>query len=252
MLNNRFLKSLLVTIIITSLLFSGCVGAMQSQKGVNYIYTYTMTLPVKSDQLIFRDNYLYIQFNIDASAINFQMQNVSGASMSIVWEKVSISVNKRTYSVRNTSNFYSNGMSAPAPLVISPLGYIRETIIPRENIYMDKGKWVEKDLFLSNDHGYPRVKKAITSFVGSEITLSIPMKIGEIVIDYPFTFKVSKITPLPANLLPPVKDRPQMPKAAVIEAAATSTSLVPMFIAAGILGVAIYLLSQKKTQPADI
>jgi hypothetical protein len=251
MSNNHFIKTLLIYTVIASLLLSGCAGASTAQKGVNYIYTYAMKEPVKSDQLIFRDNYIYIQFNIDQSAISFQMQNLSGASMSIVWEKVSIGVNKRTFSVRNTGNFYSLGQEFPSSVVIPPLGYIRETIIPRENIYMEKGEWVEKDLFLTNDRGYPKVKKAIASFVGSEVTLSIPVKVGEIVVDYPFTFSVSKISALPARLLPPVKERPPVPKTPFIEAAMGS-SVVPVVIAAGVLGVAIYLLSQKKTPAADL
>ena len=251
MSNNSITKNVLIYILIASLLISGCAGTVAAQKGTNYLYTYTMTQPKKSDQLIFRDEYVYIQFSFDASAVHFQMQNISEASMSIVWEKVSLSVNKRTYSVRNTSNFYSPEFVSPTPLVIPPLGYIRETMIPRENVYREKGSWVEKDLFLSNDRGYPRVKKAITGLIGSEVTLSIPIKIGEIMIDYPFTFKVSNVTPLPSNLLPPVKDRPQAPKISGGEVA-VANNLVPIFIAAGILGVAIYLLSKEKTPPTDL
>ena len=241
----------MVYTVIASLLLSGCAGAGTAQKGVNYIYAYTMTQPVKTDQLIFRDNYIYIQFNIDGSAINFQLQNVSGAPMSILWEKVSIGVNKRTSSVRSTGNFYSAQQESPESVVIPPLGYIRETIIPRENIYQNKGSWVEKDLFLTNDHGYPKVKKMITGFIGNEVTLSVPVKIGEIVVDYPFTFSISKITPLPSGLLPPVKERPPVPKTPFMESAMGS-GVVPVVIAAGVLGVAIYLLSQKKTPAADL
>ena len=237
--------------LIISLLLSSCSGLMNAPASVNYIYTYTMAQPQKSDQMIFRDNYLVIQFFFDASAISFQLQNVSEASMSIVWEKVSIGVNKRTYAVRNTSTFYLLG-NAPFPmLVIPPLGYIRETVIPRENVYVEKNKWVEKSFFLMNDRGSQRYKKAITRMVGSEVTLTIPIKIGEIVVEYPFVFKVNKITPLPSNVLPPVKDRPPVPKTNLQEAG-TGSDLVPMMIAAGIFGVAIYLLSQKKTPSADL
>lgn len=251
MLNKRFAISLITYSLITTLLISGCAGALNTPSGVNYIYSYTMTQPAKSDQLVFKDNYLYIQFNFDASAVSFQLQNISEAPMSIVWEKVSIGVNKRTYSVRNTGNFYSAGTSVPTSLVIPPLGYVRETIIPRDNVYMDKGVWVEKDLFLSNDRNSARLKKAIMGYVGSEITLSIPVKIGEIVVEYPFVFKVNKISPLPSHLLPPVKERPPAPKTQMIEAG-TSSSVIPIVIAAGVLGIAVYLLSQKKTPAADL
>ncbi len=251
MLNKKYLLLSVVTLLIGSLLLSGCSGAAAVPPGTNYLYTYRMTQPVTSDQLLFKDNYITIQFNFDQSAVSFQLQNISGASMSVVWEKVSIGVNKRTYSVRNTSNFYSMTSAPPMPTVIPPLGYIRETMIPRDNIFMEKGQWVEKDLFLTNDRNNTKLKKAITGYVGGEVTLSIPVKIGEIVTDYAFTFNIVKVTPLPSRLLPPVKVRPPAPKTPVMESS-SSSNVVPIAIAAGVLGVAIYLLSQKKTPAADL
>ena len=196
-------KNVLIYTLIGSLLLSSCSGSMNAPSGVNYIYTYTMAQPQKNDQMVFKDNYLFIQFFFDASAISFQLQNVSEASMSIVWEKVSLGVNKRTYAVRNNSTFYSTGNAIFPMLVIPPLGYIRETVIPRENVYVEKDKWIEKEFFVTNDRGSLRYKNFITKMVGSEVTLTIPVKIGEIVIEYPFTFKVSKVSPLPSNVLPP-------------------------------------------------
>ena len=236
--------------LILSLFLSSCSGMMSAPSGVNYIYSYTMIQPQKNDQMIFKDNYLFVQFFFDASAISFQLQNVSEASMSIVWEKVTLGVNKRVYSVRNNSTFYLSGNSAPPLLVIPPLGYIRETVIPRENVYVEKDKWVEKEFFITNDRGSQRYKKAIMSMVGSEVTLTIPVKIGEIVVEYPFIFKVSKISPLPSNVLPPAKDRPPVPKTSIQEADA-GNNIVPIVIAGGIFGVAIFLLSQKKTPAAN-
>jgi hypothetical protein len=242
---------MLIYVLIISLILSSCSGALNSPSGVNYMYTYTMTQPQKSDQLIFRDNYLYIQFFFDASAISFQLQNVSGASMSIVWEKVSLGVNKRTFAVRNSNTFYSLGNPVPPPLTIPSLGFIRDIVIPRENVFVKNEKWVEKSFFLMNDKGSQRLKNTISGMVGSEVTLTIPVKIGEIIVEYPFVFKVSKIEPLPSNMLPPVKSRPPVPKTNLQQADAGS-NLVPIVIAAGIFGVVIYLLSQKKTPAADL
>jgi hypothetical protein len=122
MLNKQYLVLSIVTILIGSLLLSGCSGAAAVPPGTNYLFSYRMSEPVKSDQLLFKDNYITIQFSFDQSAVSFQLQNISGASMSVVWEKVSIGVNKRTYSVRNTSNFYSMTSAPPIPTVIPPLG----------------------------------------------------------------------------------------------------------------------------------
>lgn len=240
----------MVTMIVPLLLLS-CSGSLNSPSGTNFIYTYTMVQPGKNLEMTFRDNYIYIQFKIDASAISFQLQNVSEASMSIAWDKTSLGVNKRIYAIRNKSTFYSLGNASPVQLIIPSLGYIRETVIPRDNINYEKGKWIEKELFPTNDRGSQKLRKAITGLAGSEVTLSIPIKISEIVVDYQFVFKVSNISPLPSNVLPPVKDRPPAPKTPVQEAG-VGQDIVPIIIAAGVLGVAIYLFSQEKTPPADL
>lgn len=251
MSNNPMFRKTLALLLVGALLLSGCAASSGAQSGVNYLFTYSMTQPVKSDPMLFRDDYIMVQFSFDQSAVSFQLQNVSQANMSIVWEKVSLGVNKRIFPVRATSNFYSLGSSAPAPVLIPPLGYIRETVIPRENIYLEKDTWVEKDLFLSNDRNSARLKKAILSLAGSEVILTLPVKIGEITKEYSFTFTVSKIAPLPPHLLPPKKERPPAPKTPAMEASAGG-SIVPVAIAAGVLGVAIYLLSQKKAPAADL
>ena len=223
---------------------------MNTPSNVNYIYTYVLEQTEKPEQLLFRDKYIAIQFFFDASAISFQLQNVSEASMSIVWEKVSIGINKRIYAVRNNATLYSAGTAIPPQIVIPPLGYIRDMVIPQENIYFEKNAWLEKEFFPTRDNGSPRLKKAITGLVGSEITLTLPIKIGEIVVEYPFVFKVSKVTALPQNLLPPVKERPAAPKLPVQEAG-IGQAVVPIFIAAGVLGIALYVLSQKKSPPIE-
>lgn len=251
MLNNIRRKFYRIVPMIVSAMMLSCSGSLHSPSGTNFVYTYTMVQPRVDTNLTFRDNYIYIQFKVDASAISFQLQNVSEASMSIAWDKTSLGVNKRIYAIRNKSTFYSLGNATPVPLIIPSLGYIRETVIPRENITYEKRKWIEKELFPTNDRGSQKLRKAISGLVGSEVTLSIPIRIGEIIVDYPFVFKVSKITPLPSNVLPPVKDRPPAPKTPVQEAS-VGQDIVPIIIAAGVLGVAIYLFSQKKTPAADL
>ncbi len=242
---NKFFPAAIISF-AALFLFTSCSGSLGSSSSANYIYSYALEQTNKPEQLIFRDKYIAIQFFFDASAISFQLQNVSEATMSIVWEKVSLGVNKRIYAVKNNTTLYSTSAAPPPTIAIPPLGYIRDLIIPRDFVYFENNKWMEKEFFITNDKGSPKLKKAITAVVGNEITLTLPLKIGEIVVEYPFVFKVSKVTPLPSNLLPPVKERPVAPKIPVQEAGIGQT-VIPIFIAAGVLGIAAYLLSQKKT-----
>jgi len=239
------------SLLVCSIILSSCSGALFTPKSRNYIFTYSLAEPVKSNTLIFRDKYLIIQFAIDESAVSFQMQNISEAPMTIIWNDVSIGVNKRTFSVRNTNTFYSLTNTPFADVTIPPLGYVRDIVIPRENIFVLDGKWVERQFFLTNDRGSKRMRGYIQRYVGSEISLTIPIKIGEVVIKYPFVFKVSKVTELPPNLLPPVRQRPPMPEVPS-QTAGSGQQIMPVVIAAVVLGLTAYILSKKKTPAGDI
>jgi hypothetical protein len=133
-------------------------------------------------------------------------------------------------------------------VVIPPLGYIRDMVIPRDFILVEKNAWVEKDLFPTSDMGSAARKKLIMKYIGSQIRLTLPVRVGEVVQEYAFTFKVKGISTLPENRIPPVKERPVPPQ---IVTAGSSNALLPIVIAGGILAVAIYALSKEKASPVN-
>lgn len=251
MSNNLTSYRYLCIILIGSLLLSSCAGSLATSRGSNYLFSYSLTEPVKNNDLIFRDKYIIIQFTIDEAAISFQMQNISDARMSIVWDNVSLGVNNRTFSVRNKSNFYSANNTAFADVVIPPLGYIREIVIPRENVFIKDGAWVERQFFITNDRGSKELERVIHRYRGNHLSLMLPIKIGEVVVPYQFVFTVNKITKLPSNLLPPVKVRPPQPKTGIQEAG-SGGQIMPIVVATIVLGLTAYILSQKKTPAGDI
>lgn len=248
MLNKR-LKTITTYVLLVSLTFVyGCSGAMAGggKSGGRYVYQYTMTEPSANDQLLFKDDYITIQFKFDESAVKFQLQNVSDLPISIVWENVAMSLNNRAFPVKNNSTLFQTEMSHPLPVMIPSLGYIREMVIPRENVTWEKDGWKEKDLFPTDDMGSAARKKLIMKYNGSVVKLMLPVRIGEIVQDYSFTFKVKGISALPENVRPPVKERPTPPP---VISSTSSGSLMPILIAGGILGLAIYVLSKDKASP---
>lgn len=233
-----------------TVLLNGCAGSF-SASNKHYVYRYELISPVASKELVYKDQYIFIQFKFDQSAVRFQMQNVSDAPISIQWKNSSISLNRRTYAVKNWSTLYSLSSVPPSAVVIPPLGYVRELIIARDRIVYEDKQWVEKEMFPTEDNGSQRRKKMIARFIGSRVVLTIPMMIGDAVKEYSFIFRVSDITPLPDNTLPAKKERPPVPKFPY-QMGGASQSIVPMVITTGILGVVVYLLSQKKTPPGDI
>ncbi len=238
--------------ILASMTFSiGCSGAMAgSRSGTRYIHSYTLVQPVSNKQLIYRDEFIIIQFKIDESAVRFQMQNISEAPISIVWEQASIVLNNRVFPVRNSSTLYNTGHEQPLAVVIPSLGYIRDLVIPRDYIKLSNNEWIEKDLFPSNDYGSDARKRLIMRYVGSQIQINLPLKIADIVQDYSFLFRVQGINAVPANMLPPPKQRPVPPETAKVISQG-SQSLLPVVLAGGILAVAIYVFSKEKATPIN-
>ena len=244
------MKIPLLLFAITLVSVSGCAGSFTAANQ-HYMYTYTLISPAISKDLLYKDRYIIIQFKFDESAVRFQLQNVSEAPISIAWENASIGLNRRTFSVKNWATFYSLSQDPPAPVVIPPLGYVREVVIPRERISYENNEWVEKEMFPTQDLGSEHRKKSILRFNGSRVKLILPVMIGEAETEYTFIFKVTDITPLPKNTLPPKKERPPVPKIP-FQMMGASQSIMPIVITTGILGVVVYLLSQKKNPPGDL
>lgn len=251
MLNKIKYTVLIAFIIYHATFLVACAGAFGAGNGINYLYSYTLREASTTNDLVFRDNYIFVQFKLDESAIRFQLQNISETQISIDWEKASIGINNRVYPVRNSSTLYNTNPNVPASLNIPPLGYVRDMIIPRDNISFQKNTWVEKEFFPTNDRGSSYLKKLIPRYVKSQILLNLPIKVGEITTNYSFTFAVNKITPLAPNVLLPVKDRPPVPPASA-KTVENSQSLLPILISGGVLVVAVYLLSQKKSTAGEL
>lgn len=246
--NARFISAL-----CSLLLGAGCSGLQNSTSnlGTHYVYTYSMVQPEQNTTLKFQDSYLELQFGFDGSALTFQLLNNSDQQISIVWDRVSIGIKKKVYAIRNYTTFYTMGNTLPQSLVVPPKGILQETVIPWQNVYYEKGRWIEKDLFPTADSGLQRIKGMIESSVGSEIELVLPVRVGRIVMDYTFSFKVTGATPLAPGSSPPAKERPPMPDLPIFESSIMQGYL-PIVISAGIFLVAIYFFSQKKAPAAEL
>lgn len=250
MLNNNRMKRVSIGFVLIFLMTNGCAGSFSSEAH-HYLYTYALVSPIANENLIYKDQYIIIQFKFDESAVRFQMQNVSEAPMSIEWENASISLNRRTFAVKNWTTFYSLSPNTPPSVIIPPLGYIREIIIPRDRIYYENNEWVEDEMFPTKDKGSTYRKRAILRYKGSQVKLNLPILIGEAVKDYTFIFRVKDISPLPEKTLPAKKERPPVPKTP-FQMGGASQSVVPIVITTGILGVVVILLTQKKSPPGDL
>jgi len=187
------------SVAMTAFLLTGCnpFAATSSNHGNKYHYTYKLTFPVQSNDLAFRDEYVYIQFKLDDAAVRFQIQNLSSEPLEIDWSKATIGLRGKSYPVRNTSNLYVDSVMCYPPAVILPMGYRMDLAIPARNIRYDGYQSKEQDLLPTEDHGMPELGDRIPKLAGTSVNFLLPIRIADMPRDYQFTFQVASVEKIP-------------------------------------------------------
>ncbi len=242
--------SYLLVILLPLQAFVGCSGGriLGTGKGTKYVYTYTMTQPENSSAMLFQDDSLKIQFSFDASAVRFQLQNLSSSTLTIRWERVSMGVDNRFYPVRHSADFYSDTSRLNATVPIPPAGYMIETAIPAENVRFDGTNWLEQDLFATTDRGSVSAAKKIERNVGKEVVFMLSLQFGGRLTDYKFVFRVASVTPIAwRDYKPPRRNPPVQPK----QGLSIGDEITTAFISVGLLGFVAFMVSLKKDPIAE-
>lgn len=223
-------------------------GRFTPGKGNKYRYVYKLTYPVENTDMIFQDDSIIVQFKFDEAAIRFQLQNISDSYLTIEWSKSAIAVGGKFSSVRNMANLYSDTLLQNSILLPS-LGYIRDIVMPRHNIYFDGEKWVEVDLLPTMDHNCKDVRDNILKNVGQKVNLSLPLLFGSNEKIYEFEFRVDSVKQvmwrdyMPIPRIPP----PPIPKKTITG----MDNLTAAIITVGVLGFSAYVLTMKKHPPTE-
>jgi hypothetical protein len=245
------IKIIQFAVIITfSGIFMSCVTTSQFSPGSGnkYQYTYKLVSPVKNSNLLFQDENVIIQFKFDEAAIRFQLQNISESNITIDWSRASMGINDRYFAVRHTSNFYGDTLRSSS-IIMPPLGYIRDMVIPRDNIYNDGDKWVELDLLPTTDHRSLQLQQSIQKSVGKQISLMLTMMFGQTTKNYRFDFQVDSVKRIAWKDYTPFKRVPAPPKSGHTVTALDNVTTAVIMV--GVLGFSAYILSIKKNPPTE-
>ncbi|RPI02921.1 MAG: hypothetical protein EHM64_13145 [Ignavibacteriae bacterium] len=236
-------------VVIFSGLFVSCATTSRFSPGSGnkYRYTYKLISPAINSQLMFRDDSIIIQFKFDDAAIQFQLQNISESNLTIDWSKASLGISGRYYPVRHATNFYGD-TNRSSSVMMPPLGYLREVVIPRDNIYDDGEKWVELDLVPTTDRRSPQIQKTILKNAGQRVNLILPMTFGSVARNYKFDFQIDSVKRIAWKDFAPVKRTPAPPHPNHATALDHVTTAVIMV---GVLGFSAYALSLKKNPPVE-
>ena len=216
--------------------------------GNKYQYTYKLISPIKNLSLLIQDDSIIIQFKFDEAAIQFQLQNISQSNITFDWGKASIGIGGRYFAVRHASNFYGDTIRSGS-IIMPPLGYIREIVIPRDNIYNDGDKWVELDLLPTTDRRSLPLQESIKKNVGQRVSLMLPLIFGPKAKNYKFDFQVDTVKRIAWKDYVPLKrvPAPPNPKHGILALDNVTTAIIVV----GVLGFSAYVLSMKKNPPSE-
>jgi hypothetical protein len=204
-----------------------------------------MTFPYQSDNMVFKDSLIFVQFRFDDAALRFQMQNVSRQQITVEWGKALIGVKNKFAPVRYSGNYYTTEKCA-AQSTLPPLGYVLDFLIPEASVYKDGSTWKERDLFPTTDKQFSR--GALQSFVGTPVALQLPIIVGKTERQYTFGFTVSNVSQIPWE----AAKLPRRPTPPAKEVEITSTDeYITAGVVLGVVGIVAVLLSQKQSPPSE-
>jgi hypothetical protein len=240
----------IVTLMALSVVLVSCITTSPfiPGSGNKYRYVYKMVYPIRSSNLKFQDDSIIVQFKFDDAAVQLQLQNISDSNITLDWDKVSLGINNRFYRVRHASTMYVDTVRSNTSMM-PPLGYLRDLVIPHENIYNDGDTWVETDLLPTVDRRSPSLQDAIKKNVGQKLSLMLPIQFGSTTRNYVFNFQVDAVKQIAWKDFTPVKRVPASPKTEnkgrALEHVTTAVIVV------GVLGFSAYVLSIKKNPPVE-
>jgi hypothetical protein len=237
--------------LILAMLVSSCSAPNQfsAGKGNKYKYYYRLIRPA-SDSLKYRDDSLLIQFRIDEAAIRFQLQNLTRSDLRIDWSKPAVGIGGQFVGVRHAENLYSDDTLATGlSHVVPPYGFVRELLLPRQNISFDGRRWEERDLLPTMDNNDPALRNQIIANAGKKISVVLPLVFAKAERTYRFDFAVDSVRQIAWRDYKPLKRIPAPPVA--VRSVGGVEQITAAVLTVGVLGFSAYMLSAKKDPPTE-
>ncbi len=240
-------------VLIAAVVFGGAGCATgrpyAAGQGGKYRYAFRMVQPVRSDDLLFQDEHVIVQFRFDEAAIRFQVQNIARSDMRVNWAKMSIGINGRFFGIRHAETLYSDSAVSGLSELIPPFGYVRDLAIPRTHVFFDGTRWTERDLFPTTDGNSAALRDSILHAAGQTVTLIFPVQFGDTEKDYRFDFVVASVNRIAWKDYQPVPRIPAPPNPR--QSQSSIDQVTAALIVVGVLGFAAYLITLKKNPPTE-
>lgn len=154
-------------------------------------YTFLMSKPVESKELLYEDKDLKALFMPSTEGINFVLQNKTDNPLKIDWNQVSyIDPLGISHKAIHSGIRYIEKDSPRSPMVVPPTAKVSDIIVPTSNIYYDGGKygtgWKINPLF-------PETGPKAEGFKDASFGIFMPVEINSKIKNYTFTFQIVSV-----------------------------------------------------------
>jgi hypothetical protein len=255
LLRLRRRSKLIAFLLIVSLIDFGCASFSRMQiispRGNTYSYVYEMIEPVSSKSLQYQNPKFNMWFTIDQGAVNFDARNLSSSTMVILGGDASLGINGKFFPVRTSSTYYADSASLRLTTPVPAGGYVQDFFVPRNNIFYDGNKWVERDLLPTRDYNNPVRKQSIQKNIGNEIHLIVPIKIGNQLQEYTFKFRISTVKVVDPDSV--IQHEPRLPPPPTPKRPPTKTEFwVSIGIVSSVTLAAILIVTREHPFPSGL
>jgi hypothetical protein len=158
----------------------------------------------------FADEMVGVLWAFRGTQMAFSLENKTEHAIKIPWDQAAfIDESGHTHRVMHAGVEFDNREKPQAPSVVAPKGLLRDIVAPTDYVHRREGTrhpgdgWEEKGLLpdfvvhVTSQKGeyatFADFENAAKSKVGKTIQVLLPLKIGDVVNDYIFTFRIDSV-----------------------------------------------------------
>lgn len=172
--------------------------ALTSCGSSKYSYVYALKAPVPSNKLLFADEKIAIAFTANDNDFGFTLKNNSDKPIKVIWDDASFVNRGEAQKIIHKNIKFIDKEKSQSGSVIPPSSYINDIVQPIDEIemrtYMEKNRnilyWSKNPLLPTSTSN----KKAVMQkYLGSNLTIYLPLQYDSKTYDYYFSFEVTDI-----------------------------------------------------------
>lgn len=140
----------------------------------------------------YEDNYISITWIVDSCCFHFALRNISAYTLKIDWDDISyVDYNGKVGRVMHSGVKYDERNSSQPSLLLPEGSLLSDALLPTENVGWSGSVWNIKALVPNSFNDvYGNAEAMASTYVGSTLSILMPIYIENVRNDYLFRFNV--------------------------------------------------------------